>query len=182
MKSLHIEKMIVSALCLALAFFLPFLTGQIPKVGNMLLPMHIPVLLCGFLCGSFWGFFVGFVAPLLRSLIFSVPPLIPTAVCMALELATYGTFAGIFHGLFRRMGIVGFYLSLALTMLVGRLVWGITSYAINLFILNKTFTLPLFFADAFVSAWPGILLQFLLIPLIITGLQKSHFHLVEDKL
>ena len=32
---------------------LPFLTGQIPQIGAMLSPMHIPVLLCGFLCGRF---------------------------------------------------------------------------------------------------------------------------------
>ena len=35
----------LSALFLALALVLPFLTGQIPEVGSMLCPMHIPVLL-----------------------------------------------------------------------------------------------------------------------------------------
>ena len=30
---------------LALALMLPFLTGQIPQIGSMLSPMHIPVLL-----------------------------------------------------------------------------------------------------------------------------------------
>ena len=41
----------LAAMFLALAFVLPFLTGQIPQIGSMLCPMHIPVLLCGFICG-----------------------------------------------------------------------------------------------------------------------------------
>ena len=44
-------KLIYAGVCLALAIVLPFLTGQIPQIGNALCPMHIPVLLCGFLCG-----------------------------------------------------------------------------------------------------------------------------------
>lgn len=37
--------MILAALCLAIAMVLPFLTGQIQTIGNMLSPMHIPVFL-----------------------------------------------------------------------------------------------------------------------------------------
>ena len=66
-------KMVTAALCLALAFVLPFLTGQIPEVGSMLCPMHSPVLLCGFVCGWPWGLVVGFTAPLFRSLTLGAP-------------------------------------------------------------------------------------------------------------
>ena len=45
------KKLTLSALFLALGLVLPFLTGQIPTIGSMLLPMHIPVLLCGLICG-----------------------------------------------------------------------------------------------------------------------------------
>ena len=45
-----IVKLTLAAMFLALAFILPFLTGQIPQIGSMLCPMHIPVLLCGFFC------------------------------------------------------------------------------------------------------------------------------------
>ena len=44
-------KLAYAAMSLALALTLPFVTGQIPEIGKMLCPMHIPVLLCGFLCG-----------------------------------------------------------------------------------------------------------------------------------
>ena len=49
------QKLTLSAMFLAIGMVLPFFTGQIPKIGNMLLPMHIPVLLCGFICGWFYG-------------------------------------------------------------------------------------------------------------------------------
>ena len=45
---------------LSLIHILPLLTGQVPKVGNMLCPMHFPVLLCGFMLGGPWGLAVGF--------------------------------------------------------------------------------------------------------------------------
>ena len=43
---------------------------QVPEIGNMLCPMHIPVLLCGFMCGWPWGLAVGFISPLLRGVLF----------------------------------------------------------------------------------------------------------------
>ena len=90
-----LHSLIYSALFLALAYVLPFLTGQIQQIGNMLCPMHIPVLLCGFICGWQWGLAVGAAAPLLRSLTLVMPPPFPTAVCMAFELAAYGAIAGL---------------------------------------------------------------------------------------
>ena len=56
------RQLVLAALFLALAFVLPLLTGQVPKVGNMLCPMHFPVLLCGFVLGGPWGLAVGFAA------------------------------------------------------------------------------------------------------------------------
>ena len=97
MKPNNTKKLVYSALFLALALVLPFLTGQIQTFGQMLAPMHLPVLLCGFVCGPVWGLAVGAVAPLLRSLLFSMPPMFPTAVAMAFELAAYGLFTGLFY-------------------------------------------------------------------------------------
>ena len=70
-----ILKLCYAAVCLALCMVLPFLTGQIPQIGSMLSPMHIPVLLAGYLCGPWWAAAVGVIAPLLRHAIFSMPPL-----------------------------------------------------------------------------------------------------------
>ena len=52
-----IIKLAITGLCLALCWLLPLLTGQIQRIGNMLNPMHLPVILCGFLCGPWVDFF-----------------------------------------------------------------------------------------------------------------------------
>lgn len=96
-KQSTIKIMIYAAMFLALAYVIPFLTGQIPQIGSMLCPMHIPVLLCGFICGWPWGLLVGLFAPILRSVTLGMPPLFPTAVCMAFELVAYGAAAGILY-------------------------------------------------------------------------------------
>lgn len=90
-----VRQLVLAALFLALAFVLPLLTGQVPKVGNMLCPMHFPVLLCGFVLGGPWGLAVGFAAPLLRSVLFGMPPMFPVAISMAFELAAYGLVSGL---------------------------------------------------------------------------------------
>ena len=105
----NLLKMIVAALFLALAYVMPFLTGQIPEIGSMLCPMHIPVLLCGFICGWPWGLAVGFIAPLFRSLTLGMPPLFPTAICMSLELAAYGAIAGLIHKLLPKKKLWQYY-------------------------------------------------------------------------
>lgn len=93
MKKNHMICLVLSALFLAIGFVLPFLTGQIPEVGSMLLPLHLPALICGFVCGWPWGLLVGFVLPIARSLLLGMPPLVPTALAMAFEMAGYGAVA-----------------------------------------------------------------------------------------
>ena len=90
-----IFKISFSSICIALGIILPFLTGQIPEIGSMLLPMHIPVLICGFICGWKYGLLVGLITPLLRSVSFGMPPIYPTAIAMSFELAAYGFISGL---------------------------------------------------------------------------------------
>ncbi len=164
-------KMILSAMFLALAFVLPFLTGQIPQVGSMLCPMHIPVLLCGFICGWQWGLSVGLIAPLMRSLTLGMPPLFPTAVCMAFELATYGAVSGICRKVFPKK-VPFVYLSLVISMLAGRLVWGAAMF-VCMGQSGGTFGLSAFVAGAFTNAIPGIVLQVILIPILVLVAEKA---------
>lgn len=58
-----IYNLVCAALCLALCIVLPFLTGQIPEMGQLLSPMHLPVFICGFVCGWEYGLAVGLIAP-----------------------------------------------------------------------------------------------------------------------
>ena len=38
------RSLVLAALFLALAFVLPMITGHVPQVGNMLCPMHFPLI------------------------------------------------------------------------------------------------------------------------------------------
>ena len=51
-KQMTVRKTVLAALFLAIGLILPFITMQIPAVGKMLCPMHIPVLLCGYILGG----------------------------------------------------------------------------------------------------------------------------------
>ncbi len=169
--NLHLKKLVISAICLALCMVLPFLTGQIPTFGNMLCPMHLPVLLCGMICGAGWGGAVGFIAPLLRFAIFSMPPIYPKGIAMSAELLTYGIIAGLMIALLPKK-LPYIYLSLISAMLAGRIVWGVVRMLITVFG-GAPFTLALFLAEGFVNALPAIILQLAIIPPTIAILKKA---------
>lgn len=169
------KKLVLSALFMALGLVLPFLTMQIPAVGKMLSPMHIPVFLCGMLCGWQYGLIVGFILPLLRSILFSMPPMMPVGVCMAFELAAYGLVSGLLYSMLKKKGTAGIYCSLIAAMIVGRVVWGAARYLIA-GVMHSEFTYKMFMAGAFLNAIPGIILHLILIPVIVkavSGLMKD---------
>lgn len=164
------RRLTFSALMLACACVLPFFTGQIPQIGAMLCPMHLPVLLTGFVCGWPWGLAVGIVAPLLRSLTIGMPPLFPTALCMSCELAAYGAAAGLlYRRLRRRKG--GVYAALLLSMLLGRLVWGAARW-LCVGLGADSFGMAAFWTAAVVNALPGIVLQIVLLPPLVLLLER----------
>lgn len=167
---ISVRKITYSALFTALALVLPFLTGQIPEVGSMLCPMHIPTLLCGFICGWPWGLAVGFVSPLLRSVIFAMPPML-AAVAMAFEMAVYGAVSGALYRVLPKKKWT-IYVSLLAAMVLGRIAWGGVQFVIA-GLQNTSFTLPVFLAGAVTSAIPGIILQIVLIPIIIMALERA---------
>ncbi len=171
MKQHPVKHLVLAALFLAVGMILPFFTGQIKEIGNMLLPMHLPVLLCGLVCGWKYGGGVGLILPLLRSVCFGAPALYPNALSMAFELCTYGLLVGIFYGLFRKKNLWAVYGSLLPAMVGGRLVWGFVQ-TVLLGIDGKGFTLAAFWVGGFAKALPGIVLQIVLIPAIMILVQN----------
>lgn len=172
-------KMILSALFLALAYVMPFLTGQIPEIGSMLCPLHIPVILCGFICGWKYGLVIGLIAPLFRSLTLGMPPIFPTATSMSFELAAYGAISGVMYNILPKKKLY-IYCSLLTAMIIGRIVWGVAIF-ICMGIKNSPFTFNAFVAGAFVNALPGIILQIVVIPVIIMTLEKINILKTEKK-
>lgn len=169
--ALRVRKLTYAALYLAIALVLPFITGQIPEIGQMLCPMHLPVLLCGFMCGWPWGMTVGFIAPPLRSVIFGMPAMFPGAVSMAFELAVYGGMAGLmYHLLPRKKPLI--YAALVISMIAGRLVWGLVRLALA-GLSGGSFPWAAFWAGAVANAIPGIILQLVLIPILVMAMERA---------
>jgi len=166
------KNLTLAAMFVAVGIVLPFITGNIPEIGRMLLPMHIPVLLCGLICGWKYGLTVGLILPLMRSVLFGMPPLFPTAVAMTFELAAYGFVIGFLYGRSRWQCVVALYRSMIVAMLAGRVVWGVAQILL-LGIGGNAFTWQMFMAGAFVNAVPGIILQLIVIPAIMVALNRT---------
>ncbi len=168
-KKTVIEKICLSGMFLALCIVLPFFTGQIPDIGKMLSPMHIPVFLCGFFCGHVYGAVTGFLAPLVRFAIFTTPVIFPGGISMAFELAAYGAVVGILHRAFPPKA--GFtYLALICAMLSGRVVWGIMRFILA-GLSGSTFSFSMFLSIGFLNAVPGIMLHIALVPVIVVSVR-----------
>lgn len=168
----NVKKLAVTEMLFAVGMVLPFFIGQIPAIGKMLLPMHIPVLLCGFIVGWQYGALIGFLLPIVRGLVFGMPPLYPNAVAMAFEMAAYGFVSGYLYSHARWQCTKMLYISLVTAMLAGRLVWAFAE-VILLGIGGNIFTWKMFAAGAFLNAIPGIIVQLTLIPLIMVALRRA---------
>lgn len=171
MKNKKLVNLVLAAVFLGIGLVLPLLTGQIQKIGNMLLPMHIPVLLCGFICGPQYGLIVGVILPLMRSAIFGMPVMYPNAVAMAFELAAYGFISGFLFSRAKWQCVRSLYRCLITAMIGGRLVWGIAQ---TVLLGLAGFTFRMFIAGALLNAIPGIILQLVLIPAVMLALDKTH--------
>lgn len=170
-KAQSINKLTRSALFLALGFVLPMLSGQLPVIGQALLPMHIPVFLCGMICDWRYGCAVGLILPILRSLVFSVPVFYPTALAVALEMATYGAVIGLVRGAFRKKGLVSIYTALLAAMVAGRIVRALAEMAL-LGLGGNSFALSTFFSAVIVKGIPGVILHLIAVPAVMLVLER----------
>lgn len=171
MKKDYVRRLVTTGVCIALALVLPLITGQIREIGRMLCPMHIPVIICGFVCGPVWAGAAGFIAPLLRFLIFGKPLLMPTGIAMAFELMTYGVICGLLSAKLPQK-LAYTYVSLVTAMICGRLVSGFVQLALVGFDITK-YPFSTFIAAVLTSSVPGIVLQLVLIPPVVTMVRKQ---------
>jgi niacin transporter len=142
----------------------------VPNAGSVILPMHIPVLLCGLLCGAPSGLICGVVTPLLSSILTGMPPvaILPPMLC---ELAVYGLASGYLFGRVRTgKAIVDTYAALIGAMIAGRVVAGILK---ALIFSVGSYSMQIWLTSSFVTAIPGIVIQLLVIPVIIGTLRLT---------
>ena len=157
-----------SAIFLALGLLIPYIFHVTGVPGQVFLPMHIPVLLCGLLLGYPYGLVVGLITPFLNTLLTGLPPVYPVAIAMAFELAAYGLVAGwLYKG--RKMNL---FLSLIIAMAAGRAVLGAVNF-ILLGMTGKQYGLQVFISSAFITALWGIIIQFIVIPLVVRAVEKN---------
>lgn len=168
----NLKNMTLTAMFLAIGMVLPMFTGQIPQIGSMLLPMHLPVFLCALVCGWKYGLSMAFVLPVFRSAVFGMPPMYPTALAMAFELAAYAFVAGFLYEKSRWQCLKALYRCLLTAMIAGRVFWGIVQVVL-LGIGGKVFTFQAFIGGALLNAVPGIILQLILVPAIMVALDRT---------
>lgn len=165
-----ITKCAVTAVCMALCVVLPMALHSIPNAGTLLSPMHLPVLLCGLVCGWPFGLLCGLAGPALSCFITGMPGMgyLPT---MMVELALYGLISGLLMRLVRTGRLTAdLYISLISAMLAGRI---LTGAARALIFTAGSYSWKIWATGYFVSSFPGIVLQLLLIPALYLALQRA---------
>ena len=133
-------------------------------LGNILLPMHLPVILTGFLAGPFAAGAAGLISPLLSYGLSGMPAaaLLPF---MMIELAVYGICAGILRDV---------HIPDALKLIVqiaGRTVRA-GAILIGFYGLNSVIR-PEIIITSIKTGLIGIALQIIIIPLVIYRLRKA---------
>lgn len=163
------RKLTTGGLLIAVGILLPQVFHLIggSALGSVLLPMHLPVLLGGLLLGPVFGGLVGLITPAISCLLTSMPQ--PAALpFMMVELAVYGAAAGL---LYRRLHLP-WWASLLLAQLSGRVI-----KALVLWVLGQLFSLPVPAAltvfTAVGTGIPGLILQWILVPLLLLALRKG---------
>ena len=169
MRMSNIKRLTLSALFIALCVVLPMAFHMIPNAGSVMLPMHIPVLICGLVCGWQYGLLCGVLGPLLSSMLTGMPPasFLPG---MMVECGIYGCVGGLMMEYIRTGNLYAdLYICLPVAMLAGRVISGI----VKALILTPGLSFSAWAAASFVTALPGISIQLILIPSLIVALSRA---------
>ncbi len=167
MRESKTKELVLSGMLLTLGILMPMAFHAVGGAGPVFLPMHLPVLFAGYLVAPPLAFIVGLLTPILSSVLTGMPPIFPMAVIMMFELSTYGLVVA----LCVKKGI-GKIPALVIAMLVGRIVAGMV-VAILVNLLGIRFAPPLvFLTGAVTTGLPGIVIQLVMIPSLITVLER----------
>lgn len=139
--------------------------GHGTALGEMLLPMQLPIILAGLLVGPYAAGIAGILSPLISFTLTGMPTaaMLPF---MMLELAVYGICAGILKDV--KMSDIP---KVLITQLSGRAVRGIAIIA-GFYCFNSAIR-PEIILTSIKIGFVGIILQLVLIPLIASSLRKA---------
>ena len=167
--SSKIKNLVFAALCCALCLILPMAFHSIPNGGQVMLPMHIPVLLCGIACGWPYGLACGIVGPLLSSLVTGMPPaaMLPG---MMVECGVYGLISGLMMRFLRTgRNLWDLYIGMVTAMAAGRIAAGFA----KAWIFTPGISPFAWVTTSLVTGIPGICLQLVLIPMVLGALTRA---------
>ncbi len=157
-----------AALFTAMGVGLPY-GFHLMGLGAAFLPMHIPVILGALFLGPFYGFAIGLITPLISSFLTGMPPFMPpVAPMMMVELSLMGIVAGYLSRI-KKMNV---YLSLALTMLTGRMIFAGMVFVLSSYLIKVNQTPLMYVGASLLFAVPGFILQLVVIPPIYMILEK----------
>ena len=163
-----VKRMVTTAICVAMCVVLPLAFHAIPNAGAVMLPMHIPVLLCGLVCGWQYGFVCGLLGPLLSS--FTGMPSMAVLPGMMVECAVYGLVTGILMRLVRTgKPTADLYISMVSAMFLGRLLSG---FAKSLVFAPGTAPFA-WVTTSLVTGIPGIIVQLVVMPVLVLALTRA---------
>lgn len=164
------KNLTIAALMVAIGLILPYFTAHMFGVpGTVLLPMHIPILLCGLVCGVRYGMICAVIVPVLSSLLTGMPVFYPMLPIMVCELLVYGCVSGLMYKKFK----FNVFLSLITAMVLGRVAYGLV-FSI-LATINTSPLKALSVWGAITTGLPGIIIQLVLIPTVVIFLDKHVF-------
>ena len=163
-----VKRMVTAAICTALCVVLPIAFHVIPNAGAILLPMHIPVLLCGLICGWPYGLVCGLLGPFLSS--FTGMPPLAMLPGMIVECGTYGLVTGLMMGYVHTGKTVpDLYISMVTAMILGR----VTSGLAKAWIFTPGTAPFAWVTTSLVTGIPGIVIQLVLMPVLVLALTRA---------
>lgn len=161
-----IVSIIMAVLAPQIAHVLGRAFGVEKAIGEIILPMHFPVILVGVLAGPYAGLITGLMGPLASSLLIGMPAMVKLPFMM-IELGVYGLVAGLIRN--TRLNMV---LKVLIAQLAGRVI-----RALAIIIAVSGFGNPNLEIAAIIPGYVkgiiGIALELALIPLIMWGINKA---------
>lgn len=174
--NINIRKIVLTSLFIAIGAVLPQIFHMF-QLGNVISPMHFPVLICGLLLGAYYGLACGVITPIVTGMIFIKPPLFPVGLAMAIELGIYGLVCGLLNKKFKliKNDTINVYFSLIIAMLMGRIAATLvnTIYYVN-GLSDKN--INQYIHILFIVGLPGLLLQIAIIPPIVININKYYIY------
>ena len=140
-------------------------SGMGTNLGEIFLPMHLPVILIGLLMGSYAGGIAGLLSPFVSFALTSMPTsaMLPF---MMIELCVYGICAGLL-----RNSKIPVILKVLIIQIAGRKIKA-GAIAIGFYTLGTTIQ-PSVILTSIITGLFGIILQLVIIPLVVYRLKNA---------